>query len=181
MLEITILGSESFNDETQEFVYPDSQTVRLEHSLVSLSLWESKWEKPFLTNDSRSEEEIKDYVRCMLEAANFPGELIHQMSNDNFSEVNAYLGKKHTATWFSEVGPKASSHKIITAEVIYGWMVTMQIPFECQNWPLKRLITLIRVVQELTNPKKKRVSMNDRLAQQREINAQRRAMYGTTG
>lgn len=50
MLLITIQGSEFWNEKTCEFEYSDSAILKLEHSLLSVSKWESKWKKPFLSD-----------------------------------------------------------------------------------------------------------------------------------
>ena len=121
-------------------------TILLEHSLVSLAKWESHWKKPFLSKDQKTRAETIDYIRCMTLTANVNREFYNTLTQENINAVNAYINDSMTATTFYDGGKtKSPSREIITAELIYYWMVSLQIPFECQNWHLNRLLTLIRV------------------------------------
>lgn len=179
MLEITIPASESFDEKTSEFVVVEEATLRLEHSLVSLSKWESKWEKPFLGSTARTDEEVLDYIKCMSIDDDFPPEVLHNLSQSNIQQINEYISAKMSATWFSEKpGPK--SRDVITSELIYYWMVALNIPFECEHWHLSRLFTLIKVINEKNAPAKK-MSTQEILARNRQINEERKAQLKSKG
>lgn len=179
MLRITVPLSESFNEETQEFI-SNGIPLELEHSLVSLSKWESEFEKPFLGKEERTEEEAIFYVQeCMLQTKNPPEGIFHKLSERNYADIQKYIDAKRSATWFNEKR-RPGTRQIITSEVIYGWMVALEIPFETQYWHLNRLFTLIKVCNEQKKPPKK-MGRSDIARQQASLNAQRQAQMGTRG
>lgn len=179
MLTITIPDSELFNEATQEFLTVKGQTITLEHSLVSVSKWESKWKKPFLGMDQKTEEEIIDYIRCMTITQNVNPSIYAGLTRDNLKEIIAYIDDKMTATTFKNQQQK-HSREIITAEIIYYWMIELGIPFECQKWHLNRLLTLVNVCSIKQAPAKK-MSRKDAMMQQSQLNAARRAKYKSRG
>ena len=184
MLEIKLVKNEFYDDSKGMFVDGESITIELEHSLYSLSKWESKWEKPFLTEEPHTDEEALDYVKCMTLTSNVDSEWYNHLSVKQAQEISSYISAKSTATWFSDtptdkaVGPK----RTITAEVIYYWMIALEIPMECQHWHLNRLITLVRVTNSHHQAQnKKKMKPNELAARNRDLNAQRRAALNTTG
>lgn len=180
MLTITVPGNELFNEETQQFERTAAVVLELEHSLVSISKWESSWEKPFLGDKERTDEEAIDYIRCMVLNDISDPSVFSRLTNENIKQINEYITAKRSATWFNENGKQAKSREVVTSELIYHWMVALTIPFECQHWHLSRLLTLIKVCNQKSTPPKK-MSRAEALAKQRELNAQRRAMMQTSG
>lgn len=180
MLTITVPGVESFDDVKQEFITSDEVVLDLEHSLVSLSKWEEIWEKPFLGPTEKTREETISYVQCMVLTPGVPPEVFLRLSSENYDEINAYINKKMTATWFREVPGKKPSREVITAELIYYWMMTMNVPFERETWHLNRLFTLLKVTSEKNSPPKK-MSRSEMLAQRERLNAERRAQSQSSG
>jgi hypothetical protein len=179
MLQITIPATELWNEETEEFDQNKEQTLQLEHSLVSLSKWESKWCKPFLSKTPKTYEETIDYIRCMTISQNIDPDIYNGITNDIVDQVGRYIEAPMTATTFSS-DKKIINNDIITAEIIYYWMVALSIPFECQKWHLNRLLTLINVCNIKNQPKKKS-SKRDTYARNATLNAARREKLNTTG
>lgn len=180
MLRITVLGVEAFDETSQEFTTQGDVVLELEHSLVSLSKWESEFERPFLSNESKTSEELFDYIRCMALDPDVPGQTFHKLTEDNYKQIDAYINKKMTATWFSDVKPATRNQEVLTAELIYFWMISYKIPFECENWHLNRLFTLIRIC-DLKQGKPKKMSRNEIAQRNRELNEQRKKQLGTKG
>lgn len=180
MLTINVTMEEGFNDETQKFVDLVVFPIDLEHSLLSLSKWESFWEKPFLATEDKTPEETLWYIKAMTLTPNVPPEVYNKLSVRNFNEINDYIGAKMTATWFSEDPNKPPGREIITAEVIYYWMTAYSIPIECENWHLSRLITLVRVCNQ-KNATPKKMNRREVAQKQRELNAARKQQMGTRG
>lgn len=180
MLKIIVPKGEFFNEATNKFFEVAETTLKLEHSLVSLSKWESHFEKPFISTTNKTREETLWYIQAMTLDEDVPEEVYMGLTDENIRDINRYIDSKQTATWFSENPNAKKSREIITAEVIYYWMISLQIPFECQYWHLERLITLIKVCDDKNSPKKK-MSAKDRAHMQRTLNEQRRAQYNTNG
>jgi hypothetical protein len=179
VLTITVILAEHFNQETNQFSYESFQ-LELEHSLSSLSKWESEFEKPFLGPDPKTPEEVLAYFKLMTLTPNVAPEVFDKLSEDNVSMINEYVARKMTATWFREVPDGPKTREIITAELVYYWMVQFNIPWEAQYWHLNRLFTLIRVLNE-KQAKPKKMSKQDIIARNRQLNEQRRAQLNTTG
>jgi len=180
MLQITIPAVELWDERKQEFVTTKEQTLQLEHSLVSLSKWESKWCKPFLTKQEKTFEETLDYIKCMTITQNVDPEVYNHLTNENIEEINKYIEAPMTATYFSDDKTAKSSREQITAELIYYWMIALNIPFECQKWHLNRLLTLIKVCNIKNQPPKKR-SRKEIMSRNAALNAARRKQLNTKG
>lgn len=169
-----------FDDGAQEFTTEGDVVLELEHSLVSMSKWESEYEKPFLGAKPKTPEEVLGYVRCMCLTSNVPPEIFNKLSQENVEDINTYIDAKMSATWFSEQPGAPKSREVITAELIYYWMTIFQIPFECEKWHLNRLFTLIRICN-IKQAKPKKMSRTEIAARNRELNAQRRQQLGSKG
>lgn len=180
MLIITVPESELFNEETQEFILLPKVVLELEHSLISLSKWESKFEKPFLTSEKKTSRELYSYIECMILTPNFPPGVIGRFTPEILDEVNDYIESKQSATTFGDLPERKTRGEIITSELIYYWMVAFKIPFECEIWHLNRLFSLIRICNIKNTPPKK-LSRAEIAQRNRALNEQRRQKYGTRG
>lgn len=180
MLTITIPETELWDETREEYIYTKRQTLQLEHSLVSISKWEGKWCKPFLSSNDKTLEETIDYVKCMTVTPNVKPEIYRCLSDENIEEINKYIAAPMTATWFSEDKTAHPSREVITSELIYYWMVALNIPFECQKWHLNRLLTLIKVCDRKNQPPKK-MSKNAIMSRNAALNAARRKKTGSKG
>lgn len=182
MLRLKIpLSSEGWDEEKQEFVEPKVQILQLEHSLVSLSKWESKWCKPFLSKNAHTNEETMDYIKCMTVSQNVDPEVYNHLTQANIKEINEYIGAPMTATSFSEDKRSKGRQEIVTSELIYYWMISLNIPFDpCQKWHLNRLLTLIRVCN-IKNAPPKKMSKRDIMSRNAALNAARRKQFNSKG
>lgn len=179
MLTIVVPEREYFDDDKNEFVHTKEVTLQLEHSLVSLSKWEAKWNKPFLSTNDKTDEEILDYIRCMTVTQNVDKSVYYRLSKENIEKINNYINLPMTATTFSDKNTSRNK-ETITAEIVYYWMIALNIPFECQKWHLNRLLTLVKVCSIKNTPPKK-MSRNEIFNRNRALNASRRKALGTKG
>lgn len=169
---------ELWDEAKEEFVYLKEFPIQLEHSLLSISKWEAKWKKPFLSKDEKTSEEITDYVRCMTTTPNVPDDVYRRLSSENVAQIEAYIEDSQTATTFTK--EPGGGRSIVTSEIIYYWMVSFGIPFECQKWHLNRLLALIQVCERKNRPAKKQ-SQRSIMEQNAALNAQRRKKLGSKG
>lgn len=178
MLQIIVPEVEKYDEKTNRFVYSKSQTLRLEHSLVSISKWESKFCKPFL-HTNRNEEETIYYIKCMTLTQNVPDEVYYNLSADNIQSIAEYIDSPMTATVVRQKGNNKPSRELITSELIYYWMVTYNIPSEYQKWHLNRLLTLIQVCSAKNDTRK----MDPKMAakERADLNRMRRAKMHSKG
>lgn len=181
MLQLVIpLGPEIFDDAKQEFVTPETKTLQLEHSLVSLSKWESKWCKPFFSKEEKTPEETIDYIKCMTITQNVKDEVYSFLTRDNIMQINKYIEAPMTATTFPKNRKNGGNKEIITSELIYYWMIELNIPSEYQKWHLNRLLTLIQVCNVKNEPAKK-MSNKEIMSRNRTLNAARKKKLNTRG
>ena len=179
MLQLRIPEGEFFNNDSGEFITTKATTLQLEHSLISLAKWESKWKVPFLSQEKKTQAQLIDYIRCMTINQNIDPNVYNNLSESIFQEVNNYIEDSMTATWFND-GSNAPNREIITAEIIYYWMVVNNIPFECQKWHLNRLLTLIKVCS-IKNAPQKKMSKREIINQNKQLNKQRRSRLNSKG
>lgn len=179
MLVLKVGGKDFFDPKQGRFITTPARTLRLEHSLRSVAKWESKWETAFLTNTPMTKEQSIDYIRCMDLSGRDDIDL-SDLTNEDLKKVNDYISAKMTATTITRHGPKKVSREKITAEIIYFWMIQNGIPPEYDKWHLNRLLMLIEVCNVKNGPKQK-MSKNEQMAQQRALNASRKARMHTKG
>lgn len=180
MLKIVVLGDEYFNDETETFETVGDVELELEHSLISLSKWESKFKIPFLTQKPKTPQEIFAYIEAMIISPFSPGEILYRLSDKNIIEINEYIESPESATTFGSMPERKGVGEVITAELIYYWMVAFNIPFQCEYWHLNRLFALIRICN-IKNAPPKKMARHEVASRNRELNAARRAQYNTRG
>ena len=180
MLQITLPACEMWDEQKQEFVNMKEQTLQLEHSLVSLSKWESKWNKAFLTNKEKTTEETLDYIKCMMITQNVKPEVYSRLTNEHIMQINEYISAPMTATYISEDKNAKPNRETVTSELIYYWMIALTIPMKCEKWHLNRLLTLIKVCNVKNQPPKKR-SKRDVASHYAALNAARRKKYNSKG
>ena len=179
MLVVKVPEREHFDDATNKFLVYPAETLKLEHSLVSLSKWESKWEKPFISKGEKSPEETLDYIRCMT-LNSVSDRVYSNITTLEIDQISKYIDSPMTATTFSENGQPDKNREMVTSELIYYWMIALSVPVEFENWHLNRLLTLIRVCNIKNTPPKK-ASKREILNRNRNLNAARKQQLGTTG
>lgn len=181
MIKITIPAGEFYDEKSGEFIYFKETSLSLEHSLLSISKWESKWHKPFLSKlktDSKTNEEVIDYIRCMTITQGIPESAYYGLTEDNIKTINKYIQNPMTATTVKDDGKRSS--EIVTSELIYYWMVALEIPFECEKWHINRLLTLIKICNAKNKPGKK-MGRKATMKRNSSLNAARRKRMGSKG
>ena len=180
MLTLLVPESELFDERTNEFIQIKEQTIVLEHSLVSIAKWESKWKKSYLSSKNKTFEETLDYIRCMTITKNVNPLIYKSLKKESFDAIQAYINDPMTATYFYDKDDRPSGPNIVTAEVVYYWMISLGIPMECQKWHFNRLIALIRVCNIKSNAGKK-MSRSEIVSRNRALNEERKRKYKTRG
>ena len=181
MLQLQVpITNEYYDEKNEVFIEPKYITLQLEHSLVSLSKWESKWNRAFFSKREKTPEEIVDYIKCMTITQNVKPEVYEHMSRDNIIQIQNYIEAPMSATYFAEDKNGKINRESVTSELIYYWMIALNIPFECQKWHLNRLLTLIRVCNVKNQPAKK-MSKRDIMRRNSALNAARRNQLNTRG
>lgn len=180
MLEITIPAAECWDESREMFVTTKEQTIRLEHSLVSISKWETKWHKAFYSNKEKTAEEVIDYIRCMTLTKNVDPYIYNCLSEENIQKINSYIEDPMTATKFYDDKQGGLSRDTITSELIYYWMISLNIPVEFEKWHINRLLTLIKVFNAKNQPDKK-MSTKEIIDRNRALNKARREQLKSKG
>ena len=182
MLQITVKATKLWDEAREEFINVKETVLDLEHSLRSISKWESIWEKPFLSVEEKTTEETQSYILCMLVNRNVDSNVLYALSSSNIQDVERYISSSQTATWFGSRISQAqkASEEAVTSEIIYYWLIALNIPFECQNWHINRLLTLIKVC-EMKNAPEKKMSFREQVAYNKALNEERRKKLNTKG
>lgn len=179
MLQITIPAMNDLWDErNQQFLSIKETTIQLEHSLLSISKWESKWNKSFINTKDKTEDELIDYIKCMTITKNVDPNIYVCLTAENIQEIVNYINAPMTATTIRDTGK--GNHEIVTSELIYYWMISLNIPVKFEKWHLNRLITLIRVCSIKNQPAKK-MSRGEIMQRNAALNAARKKRWNTKG
>lgn len=174
-------SDEQFDEQTMTFSNAfKGATITLEHSLVSISKWEAKYHKTFLSKKEKTLAETVEYIRCMTLTQNVNDDVYEHLTNQNLAEVNAYIADSMTASVVPSTDSGKHNGNPPTSETIYYWMFKLQIPKECEKWHLNRLLTLINVFNFYDSPKKK-MSQKDIMNRNRALNRSRRKATGSRG
>lgn len=184
MLKLNIPSNELWDEKSKTFINIPAVTICLEHSLVSVSKWESKWKKPFLSKETKTEEQLIDYIKDMTITQNVPDYIYNFLPKSALEEIKDYIGDPMTATTFPAEKNENHSSEQLTSELLYYFMVALQIPFECQKWHLNRLITLIKICNIKNQAAQKNDKKNHKkpnMAQRAALNKQRLEKYKTKG
>lgn len=180
MLKLSIPASELYDERTNRFVTIPGKDIQVEHSLVSISKWESKWKRPFLSDSPMTREQLIDYIRCMTITQNVDPIVYYAVTSENIKEIKDYMADPMTATTFKKKPGEKMNRQIITSEIVYYWMIDLGIPKEFEKWHFNRLMTLIRVCNEKSQGGKK-MSRKEIIEQNRALNQMRRARTGSKG
>lgn len=180
MLTVLIEGQEFYDEDENEFSSIGDVELEMEHSLISLSKWESKHQKPFLAKDTKTTEETYDYLKFMIVTPGIDRDVVHKCSRKNIEMIQSYIDSSQSATTFGIMPENRGQGEVITSELIYYWMVAFTIPWEAETWHLNRLFSLIRICN-IKNSKPKKMSHADLSIRNRELNAKRKAELGTSG
>lgn len=180
MLNVLVPAIRLWNPETEEFTYTTPVSIQLEHSLISLSKWEARWHKPFLSKKQKTPEELLDYIRCMTLTQNVNPNLYNNLPGSVIDQIISYMNEEQHATTFSNLANERHGAEVVTAEIIYYWMVSFGIPFECQKWHLSRLMALIRVCS-IKNAPPKKMSQSELRNRNRALNDARRKSLHSRG
>lgn len=179
MLEIELPGGELYDEANNEFIELDSKKIQLEHSLISISKWESKWKKPFFEKGNLTSESFLDYILCMCMTKNVTLRDLSSLTKESLDRISEYMNEQRTATWFRD--SRGSNHEIVTSEVLYYQMFSLGIPIECEKWHISRLLTLIRVFAAKNPNTKQKMGRRDIMAQNHALNEARKKKYKTKG
>ena len=178
MLKLTIPTCELYDEEKSMFINIPERTLSFEHSLASISQWESKWHIPFLDSKDKTIEQRNYYYWCMcLDVVEL--EDIRHIPYEQMKQIDEYIEDPMTATWINDRN-KRRSNRIITAELVYCWMFNLNIPLECEKWNFNKLCTLIKVCN-LENSPPQKMGKQEVLNTYRNLNAARKAKLNTKG
>lgn len=184
MIVVQIKEQAKFDEDANTFIEIPSTALMLEHSLKSLQQWEARWKKPFLGKEDKSLVEFLDYIYCMcLNKTECSNQVIQCIEPEDLERIATYINEPMTATWFSNndrVGASNRRGEVVTAEIIYYWMVSLRVPVEFENWHLNQLLTLLKVIN-IKNEGEKKMSKRDAAAQRMALNKQRKASLKTRG
>lgn len=182
MLHLVIPDRDFWDPIQERFISVKGVEIDLEHSLESVSKWESKWHVPF--HDDRKKKTFEqniDYVRCMTLTPDVNPNVFNYMTEQNVKDISDYIGDTHTATWFNDTNKRSGRKEVITSEIIYYWMSVYNLPESYQKWHLNKLMTLLRVCAEKNNPDGNKKNKGATAAQRRALNAARKKKYHTRG
>jgi len=181
MIKITIPPSELWDDNRQEFItITEPIIIPMEHSLVSIHEWEKQWHKPFLKKfPKKTTDETVSYLACMSLRDDVDPKVFYAIPKGEMERINKYIEDPMSARTKSS-GQRSAKRETITAELIYFWMFTYNIPYECREWHLNSLLSLIELCSIKNTPPKK-MSASQKYAKYNALNNARRKAFHTKG
>jgi hypothetical protein len=173
---------EYWDNEKQEFIYPEKGSLLLEHSLLSISKWEAIWHKPYMGSENKTNEEFYSYIKCMSLKGEPDDKILNSLTRDNLEDILTYIENPMTATTVKEDASSVcgTPKNFVTSELLYAYMVNYNIPVEFENWHINRLLTLIRLCSS-KQEKPKKMSQAEIMRENARINAMRRSKLGSKG
>lgn len=162
-------------------VVNEGKVVRLqfEHSLRSLSKWESKNKIAFLAGREKTPAQMVDYYRCMLLSPEDP-DLVYLLDPSQMEELTNYINENQTASSVPNEGPTQYNPETTTSELVYFWMTALKINWEAQDWHFSRLMMLVQITSYKQQPPKKR-NPREVLSDMRRENERRKKLFNTSG
>jgi hypothetical protein len=154
--------------------------LKFEHSLLSLSKWESRTKRPFYTRDQKTPTELLEYFRDMLVSPEDDPDLVYLLDPKQMDELGTYINAQLTASSVPREDPKYNGEQT-TSELIYYWLSQLKIPFHpTETWHLSRTLMLVQIASFKQQPPKKR-PVTDTLAKWAKMNDERRQRFNTSG
>lgn len=182
-IPIHIEGKKVYDEVHNKFITVKTMDLVLEHSLISISKWESKWHVPFLNDKiKKTPEMVAHYIECMVVSPKEPDpNFVNLLTKKQSDDIQKYIQDPMSATTFT-IRKKSRNREVITSELIYYWMFGNQIPKECEKWHLNRLMNLIQIFGIKNDPKGKgKMKANEIASENDRINEMRRKQLGTKG
>lgn len=181
---IKIKKQELYDETNERFITLDSDyELVLEHSLISISKWESKWHKLYFDDkEKKTREELLDYIRCMNTRYDVPDIVYSALTTEQIDEISKYINDPATATKISMIQTNNNTkHERLSNELIYYYMFKLNIPKECEKWHINRLLILLEIfgIKDGTNDKK--MSRAELIARNRATNARNKARFNSKG
>ena len=152
----------------------------LEHSLLSISKWESEWQIPFVETKRMTAKQFLSYCKCMTINQQKDPNVYQFLRNQDVVKIKDYLDNPMTARIKRKSKGGGRSRIMMTSEYFYAVMVQYGIPFDCDKWHFNRLIALIECCQAM-NGEGPKMNYRERQKYYAELNAQRRKALGTKG
>lgn len=154
--------------------------LQFEHSLRSLSKWESIHKVPWLNGVQKTPSEMLDYYQCMMLSPKLDPNLVYALEPEQMEELTKYINTDQTASSIPSQGPPQHNPEITTSELVYFWMVALKINWEAQDWHFSRLMMLIQITSFKQQPPKKR-PMREVITDMRAENERRLKLFKTSG
>ena len=180
MLQLFIPKAEYWDEKKEEFVYVGKDvTLKLEHSLISISKWEAKWHVSFFQSE-KTNEMLLSYIECMTLNSDVDQSIYLRLTKEHYDQINKYLSDSMTASTVKDIKKHPRTNEILTSELIYYYMIQYGIPVEFEKWHINRLIMLIKICGAKGDSGAK-MSRSEIFKQNKALNEARKAKWHTRG